>query len=132
MRVHVTSRTEIPNVIPPDGAILISITDPDSMHPRVSKDWKAVLRQKFHDIEYCWFGNEVLFSADQAAEILDFVREYNPRVVWANCDAGVSRSAGVAVALDKILSGVDSRNLYPYYNKHVAQTLLEVFESREE
>ena len=127
MQINIESRTMIPHITPPAGAILISITSPDNDHPEVKENWKAVLRLKFDDIEQKFTEDDVLFSEDQAAAILDFVKRHNPSILWVNCDAGVSRSAGVAVALDRIFNGVDTRSLYPYHNTHVARTIVQKF-----
>lgn len=124
VEIRVTSRSEIPHVNPPDGAALISVTSPELEHPQVSEKWRAVLRLKFHDIERRWSDDDMLFTEKQAEEILGFVKEIKPSILWVHCDAGISRSAGIAVALDKLVNGVDSGSLYPFYNRHVVETMI--------
>jgi len=102
---------------------IISITDPTSDHPifQESPFTKGILKLKFYDIDFS-DGNitparaellkkygDGLFKEIQARDILDFVEKIKDRVkvIICHCDAGISRSAGVAAAILKILTGSD-------------------------
>lgn len=49
--VVVCSRLTAEGVIPPPGAVVISITNPSQSPARLQDGWAAVLRLKFHDTE---------------------------------------------------------------------------------
>lgn len=52
--------------------------------------------------------NVHLFTNEMAKKVLEFVM-YNPcGVLLVNCEAGVSRSAGVAAAIGKVFNGDDT------------------------
>ena len=52
----------------------------------------------------------ILISDEQAADIVDFVDRWKNKVglICVNCEAGISRSSGVALALSEIINGHDS------------------------
>lgn len=60
----------------------------------------------------------VLFTENDAQQILDFVR-LNAGLVVIHCEAGISRSAGVASALSLIYNGTDQ-----YYFDHYLPNML--------
>ena len=72
------------------------------------------LREKIDEIRP---GNFVFFDLKMAKEIVDFVANFvtweNLELIVCQCDAGISRSAGIAAALAKCLNGDDK-----YYFKH--------------
>ena len=49
-----------------------------------------------------------LFNKDMATKILEFVDKYKGLTIVVNCEAGVSRSAGVGAALSKIYNNDDN------------------------
>lgn len=115
----------------PKPCILISIVSPempdaDIKHPEM---YKGILRLKFHDLEYPIKGYEKckLFSKDDAIQILDFVNNYADEIklIVVHCEAGVSRSAGVAAALSLILN-YDCGYFHKYFhpNTLVKSTIL--------
>lgn len=59
--------------------------------------------------------NIILFDENRAEQILQFVNKYKNEVdlIVVHCEAGISRSAGVASALSLIYNGTDE-----YYFKH--------------
>lgn len=77
---------------------MISISEPDRIAEGVKDDrWAAVLRLQFHDIPKAW-QNYVLFSEEQADQIIDFIEEHTDtcKAIYVHCAQGVSRSAAVA------------------------------------
>jgi predicted protein tyrosine phosphatase len=104
---------------------IISITDPKYDLPEFEPNECriAVLGQRFYDIDFSkkiiaddeseirrlyGFG---LFTDEQADEIVAFVRQHQKRIklMLVHCDAGVSRSSGVAAAILKATTGSDER-----------------------
>jgi predicted protein tyrosine phosphatase len=75
-----------------------------------------------------------LFTENDADQILDFVESHpEAELIIVHCDGGVSRSAGIAAALSKILTGSDfnifnSKRYQP--NMHVYRTILNRWHSR--
>ena len=76
---------------------------------------KAELFLLFDDIDinrYSKYLTELpkhyqLFTNEQAREILEFTQKYSYDIV-VNCEAGISRSSGVAAALGKIYNNDDN------------------------
>jgi predicted protein tyrosine phosphatase len=84
---------------------------------------------EFHDLDEP-IGDLELFSKEQAETILLFVEGLKDIVdlVVCQCEAGISRSAGVASALSFIYNGDDSyffRNYLP--NRRVYRLILETY-----
>lgn len=118
---------EVPHVI-------ISITTPPDDGARLAPGprCRGILRLAFADADLA-AGGEHLFDADDANAILDFVelhREHIARIVL-HCDAGYSRSPGVAAALAVCL-GQDDGEFFRRYrpNMHVYRTLLNTWQER--
>lgn len=107
---------------------VISITRKTN-DPAVIKGAKEVLFLYFDD-------NETEFNSDQTAEILEFVK--NKTNIVVHCDAGISRSAGVAAALEAMgwawtkpdgkLWSADGKGMDRYKpNVHVKSMILKAF-----
>ncbi len=133
----VYSRGAIERVAPHDVPhVVISITsaaDDVARIPR-SSACRGVLRLSFADIDEA-DGDLTLFSAEHAVEILEFVFKHRRSIerVVLHCDAGLSRSPGVAAAVARIMGDDDVtffRRHWP--NGHVYRTLLETFERERE
>jgi predicted protein tyrosine phosphatase len=126
--------------------VMIRITDPRNDFPPLKDNPNrvAVLELKFYDLD----GNKVaadwseedinkyghgLFTMDQAVQIVDFIQTHNPDKVIVHCDAGISRSAGVAAAIAKVITGSDevifNDNRY-IPNRYVYRKLLDSFHER--
>ena len=113
----------------PEGVeVCISITNPKAEPAALSDRFHAVLRLTFTDIAgpspYAW---DKLFSDDDARQILQFVTRW-PDVdrIVIHCQAGQSRSPGVALALCD-LQGLDVRALegqFPLWNTWVRTELV--------
>ncbi len=108
--------------------------DAEIEYPKTSKI-KGILQLQFDDITrdipcYCAFEKE------QAEQVVDFVLEYQDKVEMfvCQCDAGISRSAGVALVLDEMFQGngvpiKDDPRFSP--NPLVVKLLREAFKARE-
>lgn len=119
------SRLEIERVIPGGKSALICITCPNDEGPRLSKNWPAVLRVYVDDISQDLGRQYVLFDEDHARQIIEFVFGIKPKHLYVNCDAGLSRSAAVVVALYEIILGeyIGNRSECALYNKHIAKVI---------
>lgn len=122
MRIRIFSRT---NAVKESyrelekSKVIISISDPDKSRAgfnRYNKSIKAKLFLFFYDIdkktEDVFKGYEMMSRSD-ANRIFDFVCYWQDKVdeIWVNCEAGVSRSAGVAAAITEHL-GMDSSVIF--------------------
>lgn len=112
-RAHV----ELEEHTPLEPHILISITDPYDGTSRKdcgeavlfhSEQRKDVLRLSFFDISET-VGNTTPMSEVQANEVFQFVSKWKDDIglIVVHCEAGISRSAGVAAALSKWINDDD-------------------------
>lgn len=97
----------------------------------------GLLRLKFHDIDAFSYSNLKdhpnikIFSKKQAIEILNFYDCYKDKVDYfvVHCEAGISRSAGVAAALCYIKCGRDDYYFTSHIpNRYVYRTIINQFE----
>ena len=96
----VLSREEVERYEPRRKEICISISDPYAKPARLSPRFKAVIRMYFSDVTESGDPLDVLFAADHAAAIKDFIEgapEFD-RIIL-HCNMGISRSPGVALGL---------------------------------
>jgi predicted protein tyrosine phosphatase len=122
-----------PNGNDPKEAVLRQDDGP----PKVTGFWEPLMLQ-FNDIDPAGCGEEflskfILFDEEHANQILDYLIRVETAddvfQVWAHCQAGVSRSAGIA----KFIAGLYNIYFpqdYRYENVHVYKTLLGVYNHR--
>jgi len=124
-------RIDIPHII-------ISIRSPETEKPSIpfSKSNEGILFLAFHDLDHMPEGKGIvlgaskpyiLFDEDMAKKIWGFVEKFKDKVqlIVVNCEAGISRSAGVAAALSKALNGDDDDFFAKYLpNRLVYRALL--------
>ena len=128
MNFKVKSRRDIiSGYIPSSDAVLITVTIPSDVYPSAHKDYKDILRLKFDDVDE---GTDdlIVFDHSMAYRILQFVDDYidNVDTIVVNCDAGMSRSAGIACSLSYIINGDDKEIVkkYPLHNRKVYGTII--------
>lgn len=129
MRVIHIGRAALSVFEPPEPCIIISVVDPTAPiavfepNPRIVD----VLRvQPFHDIDEPYPG-AVLFDQERAESIARFVlRHPEISLIVAQCEAGISRSAGIAAAIFEAF-GLIGRSPFEtgIPNRHVYRMLLE-------
>lgn len=96
----VLSREDAEFYEPGPNEICISISDPDAPPADVSPQFAAVLRLNFDDVTERGADSDILFAADHARAIVDFVDLWpDADRVIVHCNMGVSRSPGVALGL---------------------------------
>lgn len=132
--IKVFSRLDIERYIPGPSEICISIRDPHAPAPTLSKNFSDVLALEFDDCTERYSSLEVPITPEQARKIYNFVlsHEENIRTLTIHCNAGLSRSPALALALAKqfrpgLLSSLEQE--YPRYNKFVYKVVAETFKS---
>lgn len=126
MQFLVCNRDTVKHMDPEITHVIISITDPNSEDAvlNTNKNCLGVLRLSFHDIDFHLADKKgfkfQLFTRQQAREILDFVDKYQPVLVIAQCEAGISRSAGVCASLSQIYVGHDNG----FFRTHIPNMLV--------
>ena len=86
----------------PDGLVLISITDPELKHVETNTKFVDELKLKFWDVEE-EFLRFCPIHPLQAKQIKDFILLHKYKKFLINCEAGISRSAGIACAIEVLL-----------------------------
>lgn len=116
--------------------VVVSITTSPFDEARIppSRHCLGILRLAFFDSDLPAEeeGPDGLFSHEDARQIWCFVLPLREklRCIVLHCNAGVSRSPGVAAALSKVLCGDDHAFFESYRpNQRVYRLLLEVFTS---
>ena len=126
MKIKVFNEEEIQHFKTEEKHIVISIQDPNYDFVKLPEQQSRLAWLGFHfydldkDTEVFPYSRFV-FNSEQAKEILKFVEDWKDSIdlICVNCCAGISRSAGVAAALSKILNGNDS-----YYFKQYLPNML--------
>jgi predicted protein tyrosine phosphatase len=96
----VLSREDAESYEPGPNEICISISDPQAEPADISPRFAAVLRLQFDDITERGVESDILFAADHARAITDFVDLWpDAERVVVHCNMGVSRSPAVALGL---------------------------------
>ena len=92
-----------------DKSVVVSIGDigseySESVYPSRYNGICAVLPLRFDDVD----GGINCMVSEEAVMIKSFVERHKDKLIIVHCDAGVSRSAGIAAALMKYYNGDDS------------------------
>jgi predicted protein tyrosine phosphatase len=125
----VLSRPRVARVTPNVPYIVISITDPDRPEAVIAECplRMAVLRLAFDDVDVAgsiWKAP----SEEDAEAIVRFVAERRSMadLIVCQCEAGMSRSAGVAAALSRWLNGHDEEFFERYLpNRRIYRLILD-------
>lgn len=127
--IEATSPPAVPHVV-------ISITTSPTDEARIppSPQCLGILRLAFFDSDLPpdEEGPDGLFSQSDARRIWDFVFAHHGqlRCIVLHCNAGLSRSPGVATALAKVLRGDDQEFFLRFRpNRRVYLTLLAVYQA---
>ena len=131
MKILVFNEDAIKNYLTEDEHVVISVRSPlsDIVELPNQDSRLRTLFMAFCDLDSP-LRNYIIFKEKNAKEILDFVKFYENKVdtILVNCEAGISRSAGIAAALSKIYNCEDSYYFKKYLpNILVYRTILEVY-----
>lgn len=141
MKIIVSSRMAVSGVLLEiqkskldNKVVVISIIDPKSDPVSLPILEADVLRLNFHDLDRTYpisCPAIVLFDVTMAEKIKLFIEQkiwgqFDGLIAVCHCEAGISRSSGVAAALAKHFNNDDSKFFkYPYLpNRLVYRTLL--------
>lgn len=135
MEFLVLSRSKIKKYRTDKKHIIISICDSNArrvyLYPFPERI--GILNLQFDDLDKEAEGY-FLFDKSTAERILNFVNHYKDEteLIICQCEAGISRSAGVAGALSKIING-DDKYFFKHFmpNRLVYRLLLEEADKRE-
>ena len=119
---------------------VISIVSPYREHPKI--EGSNVWRFHFHDVTEEYFlekQNVTIRPMGKAIaeSIADLAMKNRDDDRWViHCEAGISRSPGVAIGLAKYIKTIPSREklieLFPMYNKHVCKLIEEAMKAQVE
>lgn len=135
--VEFLSRQMFERLLPDAGVAVISIGDHDQETPVQLSGYSHALRLQFLDIEPddCWkMGLEwyELFTLDHAVKVAQFLRglHTSPEAVRlvVHCEAGVSRSAAIALAAQAYASTDKPARDASQANPHVVRLMTEVLQ----
>ena len=120
MNIKVYNEKQILTYQEPNKHILISIASPDKDRPEIPLRSSRVitLYLTFHDLDKpIPSGNTVLFDKVDAKKIASTLKFYAKEIdtVLCQCEAGVSRSMGLAAALAKYFNNDDTE----YFKKGI-------------
>ena len=122
----VLSREDAERYEPRGNEVCISISDPEAPPARVSSLFAAVLRLNFDDVIERDEPSDILFAEDHAREIREFLEAWpSVKRVVVHCNAGVSRSPGVALGLCDLRWWATAalERSHPGWNRHVRSVL---------
>lgn len=93
-----------------EQSVVISISTPfdrhgEKIYPSLYNKIVAVLPLLFDDVD----GGKDCMTAEDAQKIATFVKRHEGKKIIVHCDAGVSRSAGIAAAILKHYTGDDRK-----------------------
>jgi predicted protein tyrosine phosphatase len=135
MRFLVYSRLQAERLDLREPHAVISIREPGSRMPVIPENefCRGVLRLSFHDLLRVVDSTDEPFTAEHAEQILEFVDRVagDGVTLVVHCEAGISRSAGVAAALSRSFLGADASFFENYIpNSLIYGMLLEAWRSR--
>lgn len=129
-KIKVLSREAIKHFRTGIRHVVISVRDPDSDKVRLPVQTSRLdaLYLVFHDIDKEFSTQKLkIFTEGMSALIWEFLEKYLSKVdlIIVNCEAGISRSAGIAGAISKVINGKDDY-YFKYYcsNRLVYRTVL--------
>ena len=132
MKFLVMSEREIEKYNVKEPHIIISIRSPKSLKPIIPyrPNCLEILYLEFHDLDGIHLPSSAdykLISSLDAKLIWEIVNVYKDKIslIICQCEAGISRSAGIAGALSKVLNGDDTEIFKKYLpNMLVYRTIL--------
>ena len=112
------------------GAPLISIGNPGQSTGDIDEDkFGPILRLHFHDADPEVSHGQVkgmkLLNNNQLLEVIEFVENNDSDTLFVQCQAGQSRSCGMAYALHQHYNDGDLKDNWQNYNRFVTEKVKE-------
>jgi len=126
-------KSSVKELEPRPYSILIRLTSYDSGFEKLNGKWYKTLELKFDDVDRRQTeidGAANVMKDKHAEQILDFVINNIECDIFVHCDAGLSRSPGVVVALEEIFNARNVNDKYPHYNRYVKNKIKDVWFKR--
>jgi len=126
-------RGRVVTLEPRPNSVLIMVTSMNSEFPTPNSKWDSVLKIKFDDVENGFGLKDKRYKPMtelDAHNILDFVITNIDKDIFVSCDAGLSRSPAIVVALEQIFNSRDVSDRYPHYNRYVKNKIRDVWFKR--
>jgi predicted protein tyrosine phosphatase len=132
IKIHVHSEREVAgqNLL---DLLVISIVSPGREHPKIIGT--NIHKFNFHDVTEEYFlenQNRIVRPMEKeiAESIVEIAMDNKDCDRWViHCEAGISRSPGVAIGLSSFFKTIPNeeklKELFPCYNKHVANLVKE-------
>lgn len=131
INIQVENRKNARNVVMPGRFSVISVYTPNDVRNDFFNLPENILYLRFSDADPSkldCFDNIELFDKSMAREIIDFVKKEIENGVdnfLVHCDAGISRSPGIAVALNEIFNNIKKvPKAWCLYNKFIYKTII--------
>jgi predicted protein tyrosine phosphatase len=136
MKIHTLSRANVENITDHypnfigDDSILISIGNPGQSTGDVDESlFGDVLYLHFHDADpnadHGTTAGMKLLDNGQVKSVINFIQDHDPNTLFVQCQAGQSRSCGMAYALHQHFNGGDLKDNWQNYNRFVAEKVKE-------
>lgn len=103
----------------PNDLCFITISDPDKQNIDDENYFLDTLKLKFWDVEE-EIGRFAPIHLTQAKKIYDFIMKNKNSEFLINCEAGVSRSAGIGLAIEYLLR---DKGFYPKWEHFPSKVL---------
>ena len=126
-------RSQVSGLEPRPNSVLIMVTSPKSEFPKLNPKWSDTLLLKFDDVENGYGLKDKSFkpmTEKDAEDILNFAIKNIDKDIFISCDAGMSRSPGILVALEQIFNARDATGAYPYHNRYVKNKIRDTWFKR--
>lgn len=132
MNIHTLSRANVENItdhypnLIGDDSILISIGNPGGSTGDVDESlFEDVLYLHFHDadpnVDYGTTAGMKLLDNGQVKSVINFIQDHDPDTLFIQCQAGQSRSCGMAYALHQHYNDGDLKENWQNYNRFVTE-----------
>ena len=137
MQIKFIARYYAEQLAPRNTTALIAIIDPDKGPISTWEQWKYKILVRCRDIDPLKLSdngqtreNRQPFTHREAMAIVEFIRSLPPRIdtIIAHCEAGISRSAAVAVFLHEKFPSSTLYQSAPLYNRYIRAVLDAVWE----
>lgn len=98
---------------------IISISSPDRQPADLTESvFDGILRLSFHDVENGDTTDVRPMNELDSLDVVNFISDLEPDLLVIHCEAGISRSCGIAAALNEVINGESPKPEWHHYNRH--------------